>query len=217
MRAGLKGKLEFEGAAVTSGATSRLTMQIGPINTPSGGYTPRVADSRNVTVADSGAFSVSDLSPLGYSIFLEAPGFVSQFRSARLKPGETLDLGTIRLEKPRRITVCYREATSPNFTEAAPERQTVLGGGHFRAGAGRGSAYDLRFDQRDTTLHFGVGYGPCQLADLGPGNLEDFLRADGVSDRFSFPSSVVAQPGHVYLLDQKALKHWVLFRLEFDA
>jgi WD40 repeat protein len=215
MRAAVKAKLTVEGAASTTGATARLMLQMGPTNTPSGGYVPRVTDSRNVTVADSGEFTVPDLSPLAYSIRFEAPGAVGQFRSASPKPGETLDLGTIRLEKPRRVTVSYREAPSPPFA-AVTQQQTVLGGGLFRAGTAEGSAYDLRFDQRDRTIHFGVGYGPCMLADLGVGKLDDFLQVDATTARFNFPTHVAAQPGHVYLLDQKFFKHWVLFQFEFD-
>jgi peroxiredoxin len=216
MRAAIKGKLEVEGAASINGARATLTLLMSPINTLSGGYTPRVADSRNVTLTDSGEFSVPDLSPLGYLIRFEAPGGVGQYRPASPKPGETLDLGTIRLEKPLRVTVSYREAPSPPFTAAAPKQQAVLGGGPFLAGTARGSAYDVRFDQSDKQIRFSVGYGPCQLADLGPGTLEDFLQVDPASVRLSYPTQVAAQPGHVYLLDQKFFKHWVLFQFKLD-
>ena len=41
-------------------------------------------------------------------------------------------------------------------------------------------------------------------------------QVDPASANFVFPNNVVAQPGHVYLLDQKAFKHWVLFEIELD-
>ncbi len=31
------------------------------------------------------------------------------------------------------------------------------------------------------------------------------------------PQEVLAQPGHVYLLEQKQLKHWVLFQVELQS
>jgi hypothetical protein len=54
---------------------------------------------------------------------------------------------------------------------------------------------------------------------LGPGALDDFLQIDPASIRFTDPVNVMPQPGHVYLLDQRALKHWVLlqFALEPEA
>jgi hypothetical protein len=66
------------------------------------------------------------LSPIGDGIFFEARGAVSQQHFVRLRPGETLDLGTIRLERPGQITVSYREASSPPFIQARIGRQTVL-------------------------------------------------------------------------------------------
>src|SRR5262249_32934432 len=153
-------------------------------------------------VASAGEFSASGLSPTAYTISFEAPGSVSQTRAVELEPGETLDLGTIRLERPRQIAVTYREASSPPFTQAPPGRQRVPGGGRFKARNAPGSAYDLWFEQRNREIHFVFDYGPCQIADLGHGKLDDFLGVDPTSTRFTPPSDVVPQPGHVYLLDQ---------------
>src|SRR4051794_28316330 len=56
MRAGVVGKLVLDGATGVSGATSRLTIQTGPINTASGRYLYSFSDSVNVTVMASGEF-----------------------------------------------------------------------------------------------------------------------------------------------------------------
>ncbi len=216
MRAGVKGTLVLDGATSASKATSRLTMTPGTLNTPSGALRLGFSITENVAVASTGEFSASGLSPTGYAISFEAPGSVSQNRFMTLKPGETLDLGTIRLEQSRWITVSYREAPSPPFSQAAAERQEVLGGGQFKAGNPR-FGYDLRFDQeKQEIIRFGVGYGPCRIADLGPGKLDDFLEADPTSARLVYPTSLVPRPGHVYLLDQKSLSHWVLFQFALD-
>jgi hypothetical protein len=215
-RAGLKGKLALDGTTRIAGATSKLIVLTQPINTPSGGYRPRVNDSREIALADSGEFSASGLSPFAYVIRFEAPGHVATYRSISPKPGEALDLGTITLEQPRKVSVSYREALSPPFTSASPGRQTVLGGGQFKAGNVPNYAYDLRFDQKNREIRFMIGYGPCRIADLGPGKLDDFLQVDPVSANFVSPGTVAPQPGHVYLLDQKAFKHWVLFEFELD-
>lgn len=50
----------------------------------------------------SGDFSALDLSPMVYTISFRAPGAVTQNRPVILKPGQTLDLGTVRLKRLRR-------------------------------------------------------------------------------------------------------------------
>jgi hypothetical protein len=59
--------------------------------------------------------------------------------------------------------------------------------------------------------------GPCRLADLGPGKLDDFLEIDPTTIQIHFTpaNEVVSQPGNVYLLDQKAPRHWVLFQFDY--
>jgi hypothetical protein len=133
-----------------------------------------------------------------------------------LTPGTTLDLGTIRLERTRRITVSYRVAPSPPFTQAPPERQILFGESYFKAGNEKQSASDLWFAQHDRKIYLGIE-ASCRLADLGRGKLDDFHRVDPTSVRFDAPGRAVPhQPGHVYLLEQGTLKHWVLFQVELD-
>jgi hypothetical protein len=91
----------------------------------------------------------------------------------------------------------------------------MLGGNYFSASR-QDSRADLLFPQNNGKISFQAVYNPCSIADLGPGKLEDFLRVDPPSAKFTDPRNVVPQSGHVYLLDQKALNHWVLFEIEFD-
>ena len=126
---------------------------------------------------------------------------------------------TITLERARQVAISYRVASSPPFTKASPERQTVLGGGQFRANRqdSQDSYFDLEFPQNNGKISFRAGYYPCSIADLGPGKVEDFLGVDPTSAKFTDPGKVVPQSGHVYLLDhQQSGNHWVLFKLEFD-
>jgi hypothetical protein len=78
-----------------------------------------------------------------------------------------------------------------------------------------GSPFDLGFPQNDGKISFRAGYY-CTIVDLGPGKLEDFLDVGPTSAVFIDPRNVVPQSGHIYLLNQHYLKHWVLFQLEFD-
>jgi hypothetical protein len=152
MRAGVRGKLLLNGGVGASGVRVRLITRLGPANTTA---RPHGADDHvDVTAEASGGFAATGLSPMEYSLRFEAPGFASQDRLITLKPGETLDLGTIRLERPKRIAVSYRVAPSPPFTQAPPERQIVLGGGQFKAENAIQSASDLRFDQSEQKIRF---------------------------------------------------------------
>ena len=74
---------------------------------------------------------------------------------------------------------------------------------------------DLRFDQRNDSIRFGNPY--CKVADLGRGKLEDFLRADPPPTRFTWSDNLNPQPDHVYLIDHKPLKHYVLFQFALGA
>ena len=68
------------------------------------------------------------------------------------------------------------------------------------------------FDQRQGEVRFLVA--SASIADLGTGALDDFLLVNPASVQFTSDRHLVAQSGHVYLLEQKALKRWVLLRLE---
>jgi WD40 repeat protein len=216
LRAAVKGAFVFEGAKVASPVTSRLVIRTGPINSIRGTYPTLTAPPMHLALQDSGAFSASELSPTEYLLHFEARGFVRQTRPFALKPGETLDLGTIVLERPRRISLSYRVAVSPPFSQAPPLEQTVLPGEFFKANRARGSGIDLMFDQQNGEIRFGFASPSTSIGDLGPGALDDFLQVDPGSVRFTSPRNASPQSGHVYLLEHKDLKHWVLFRLQLD-
>ena len=95
----------------------------------------------------------------------------------------------------------------------------MLGGDRFRANWQDSPQYyfDLEFPPNNGKFRFRVVYGPCSIADLGLGKVEDFLGVNPTSMKFTDPGNVAQQSGHVYLLDhQHAGNHWVLFQLELD-
>jgi hypothetical protein len=211
----VRGKIVLDGESPATTARAWLSMMVDPINTPSGGSGIYTSDTVNVAVSGSGEFSASGLSPGRYSLQVVAPGHVFQHRFVTLEPGETHGAGTVALERARQITISYRVAPSPPFSQARLERQTAHGGGQFRANP-QDPRIDLMFPQNHGEIRC-QGMYMSSIADLGPGKFDDFLEIDPKSARFiDSPSSIMAQPGHVYLLDQKSLKHWVLFELQFD-
>jgi hypothetical protein len=219
--ASLQGNVRLDDAKPAHTTTLQLRLRVPPANTPSNGYSDRRRWPIPITVAVSktGEFKATRLSPTDYSLYITAPGYVSQTRTFTLKPGETHDADTITLERARQVAISYRVATRPPFTKASPERQTVLGGEQFRANRQDSPEFyvDLAFPQNNGKISFWAVYGNSPIADLGPGKVEDFLGVDPTSAKFSDPRNVVPQSGHVYLLDhQQSGKHWVLFQLEFD-
>jgi hypothetical protein len=98
-----------------------------------------------------------------------SPGYLSQSRTFNLKPGETREADPITLERPRQVAISYRVASSPPFTKASPERQTVLGGGQFRANRQdpQGTPFDLEFPQNDGKISIRARYGGT-IHDQGP-------------------------------------------------
>jgi hypothetical protein len=215
--ASLQGNVRLDDAKPAHTTTVQLSLSVPPANTPTNGFSDRRRWPIPITVAVSkaGEFKATRLSPTDYSLYITAPGYVSQARTFTLKPGETHDADTITLERARQVAISYRVASRPPFTKASPERQTVLGGEQFRANR-QDSASDLQFPQDHGKIGFLAHSYPCSIADLGPGKLEEFLEVDPRSAKFADPRSVVPQSGHVYLLDQNSLGHWVLFQLEFD-
>jgi regulation of enolase protein 1 (concanavalin A-like superfamily) len=223
MRAGIKGKLLLEGATGARGATVRLAIAQGPWNMMPVPRATRRLDippyAEELLVSDSGEFSASNLTPTPtpQTLSFSAPGAVFQTRTLVLKPGKTRDLRTIRLERAISIVVSYRDASSPPFTQAPLGRRTVLGGGRLGAVNAEGAPFDLQFVQQDRRITgFSSAFSMSLMADLGPGKLDDFLEVNPTSVGFAALNKVVPQPGHVYLLDQKFFKHWVLFQFELD-
>lgn len=166
-------------------------------------------------VQDSGAFSASGLSPTEYRISLRAEGLVWQYRPVTLKPGETFDLGTVVLERPRRITFSYRVVVSPPFSQAPTLEQTVLADERFRVNKAQAPGYSLNFKQQNGEIQFGFPR-EARIGDLGPGTLDDFLLVDPGSVSFTAPHNMRPQHGHVYLMEHRTLKHWILFQLRLE-
>jgi hypothetical protein len=212
--AAVRGRVLLDGSAPAGApAGVSLTIACPPMK---GGGQYLSDDSSSAVVSRSGEFSASGLSPTDYSLRCSAPGYVTQGRSVVLRSGETLDVGTIALERAVPITVIYRWAVRPPFTRARTERQTVASGDVFRVNLqdARGDLF-INQDEGEPRLRLNIR---AAIADLGPGRIDDFLEIDPASAKLTSESSVVVpQSGHVYLMDQQWLDHWVLFELQFDA
>ncbi|HEY3394191.1 MAG TPA: thioredoxin family protein [Lacipirellulaceae bacterium] len=98
-RATLRGRVVLDASSDASGVTVTLDVAMPPVNTPSGGYSGRMAwpEGIKAEVDESGAFTAEGLSPTKYNVLVTADGHVQKFQPVTLKPGETTDAGDVRL------------------------------------------------------------------------------------------------------------------------
>jgi len=218
-KARVTGRIILEGDPDASSARVLLSIDTDPVNTPSNGVSGRPGglwgEPLKPSIPPSGQFAADGFSPSRYYLAVSAPGYVEQWKYVTFRPGELLDLGTIVLEKEKRISITYYVAPAPPFRGAVRETQTIPGGAKWKA-TQDSYGWDLVFQQKGGKILFGYNYAPCEIADLGPGELDSFLDADRKTARFKTPYNLEAHEGHVYLLNQGAWKHWVLFTWKYD-
>jgi thiol-disulfide isomerase/thioredoxin len=95
----IKGKLVLDAAKTPEAAEVKISTNVGPINTPHNGYSPRRRWPEGITipVAANGEFTLSGLSPCGYFIQITAKDHVNQFKTVNFSPGKEMDVGVYRL------------------------------------------------------------------------------------------------------------------------
>jgi hypothetical protein len=192
-----------------------LVAESGPINTLSGGTYGRrhMAEAVKVLPDHNGHFAAKGFSPASYYCTIKAPGCVEFAKSVFFDKPEGMDLGMIKLERPRRCSLTYVVADKPPFDIAKKQQSVIPGGGRWKASP-EIYGWDLTFPQEDGKIHFGMNYGPCELVDLGQGTLQGCANTTAVPDSNFVRDKIEAIGGHVYLLHQGAWKHWVLFKVE---
>jgi hypothetical protein len=104
MASAVRGKIVLEGEVQPTPVKARLSLLV-PFNLPSYFGTLGYLDYDSATMSRSVEFSASGLSPTVYSVYISAPGYVSQQRTSRLNPNETHEEGTITLERGRQIAI----------------------------------------------------------------------------------------------------------------
>jgi thioredoxin-related protein len=97
--ASLKGKVILDVPRDPEPATVKLSIFVGPVNTPHNGYSPRRRwpEPIEIPVSKAGEFTATGLSPARYYFSVAANGHVDSSRFLTFKPGQQLDAGTINL------------------------------------------------------------------------------------------------------------------------
>jgi thiol-disulfide isomerase/thioredoxin len=100
-RATLKGTVVLDGSSDAKSAQVIVKPSMGPINTPSGGYSPRMRwpEGVKVPVSESGEFTVEGLNPSDISVSAIAADHINQFKKIKLTSEHPTDIGELRLLK----------------------------------------------------------------------------------------------------------------------
>jgi hypothetical protein len=192
-----------------------------PINTPTNGTDGLSPFHRPVPkskLGKEGTFSAQGMSPTNYYLHVTAPRCVRNSRVVSFEEGKNTDIGTIKLEVARSMTVEFAVSPDCQFQDAEIMTTKLTAEARWRATKETPEyASDLAIDQKDGELLLTRRYGPCFVTDLGKATLKDKLNcipADLVRDN---QQSEAVKDGHVYLVHQMHWKHWILFRATLDA
>ena len=212
----LKGLLTLEGSGDPTTATMSLSVANGPVNTPSNGIEGRRrwAKAVIVPVGQKGLFDQGGFSPIKYYCSVRAPGYVTQSFAIDFGEKDRVFTGRIRLEKPRRAKIQFIQQKDDTFDIESIETTVVKGGDRWKV-TPEIYGWDLEFKQDRAQLYFNYSYAPCLIADLGEGELKDFLDVDEEAAKRP-PRKLAVQDGHVYLLRQEFWNHTVLFKIQTE-
>ena len=213
------GSVSLEGGGSCEGVRVSFSLSNGPVNTPSNGTEPRPrwSEPKLATVDSNGVIVTDGLTEGEYWVTYSLPGFVDASQGyLKVDPEEDLVLAPVELEKPRRVSVEFVVAkdSTTGFDASLVKKEEFPAGKRWKAGTEASQyGWDLEFKQIRRIVTLDYSYAPCTIADLGEGNLADFLQPPANAVQKD-PRSVPVTSGHVYLLKQSHWKHDVLFRVD---
>jgi hypothetical protein len=210
----LKAQVVLEEDGDPSQASILLSVRNGPVNTPSNGTEPRRywPEPIKIPVQGNGLAKASGFSPIRYWCRVKAPSYLEKSFQIEFKTGQTLDLGTITLEKPKQIELTYIVSKEPPFDPNDLKTVRLPAGTRWKA-VDDIYGWDLEFKQEKGSIVMKYFYAPCYLWDLGDGEIEQYVNMDesGLGPKLKRDHRVSNE--NVYLLHQKHWKRWVLFKI----
>ena len=214
---GLKAQVELEEDGDVSQAKIRLSVRNGPVNTPSNGTEPRRywPDPIEIPVQEDGLVQADGFSPIDYWCSVTAPGYLKKGFTIEFKAGETLDLETIILEKPKQIELTYIVSKEPPFNMDNLKTVRIPSGTRWKA-VDDIYGWDLEFKQEKGAILMRYSYAPCYLWDLGDGQIDRYVNTDGSGLGQKLRDDPPADNEHVYLLHQASWERWVLFKISIE-
>ena len=209
-----KAKVGLEEGGDLLQASILLHVRNGPVNTPSNGTEPRRywPEPIKIEVQGNGLAKASGFSPINYWCIVKAPDYLEKSFEIEFKEGQTLDLGTITLEKPRQIELAYIVSKEPPFDMNDLKTVKIPAGTRWKA-VDDIYGWDLEFKQDKGSILMSYSYAPCYLWDLGSGEIEEYADVDKSGLGQKLPRDPPASNKHVYLVHQVTWKRWVLFKI----
>jgi uncharacterized GH25 family protein len=213
--ASLKGKVVLEDNGNPSGAFVYLSVANGPINTWSGGTSGcrHCPQPIRIQVSGNSLIEASGFSPVKYLCRVESTGYLRKVLDVEFSEGQTFDLGTVTLEKPRQIQLSYIVSAEPPFDLSNLRTETIPAGTRWKASDANCYGWYLEFAQDKGSIIMKYSYAPCFLRDLGKGEIADYVNIDETKIGQQQPQNQKAKNEHVYLLHQVTWKRWVLFKI----
>ncbi|HCO94558.1 MAG TPA: hypothetical protein DIU00_11510, partial [Phycisphaerales bacterium] len=175
----LKAQVELEEGGDVSEAKIELSVRNGPVNTPSNGTEPRRywPDPIEIPVQEDGLAQADGFSPIDYWCSVTAPGYLKKGFAVKFTPGETLDLETITLEKPKQIELAYIVSKEPPFNMDNLKTVRIPSGARWKA-VDDIYGWDLEFKQEKGSVLMTYSYAPCYLWDMGDGQIDQYVNID---------------------------------------
>jgi serine/threonine protein kinase/formylglycine-generating enzyme required for sulfatase activity len=218
--ASLHGKIVLEGQPDARGAGVWLQIQTGPINSLSGGDEGDRGICLTSPVKSGGEFVLEGIVPTEHFLYVHAPGYIPSFRPISVQPGQSLNLGAIRLSLSMVLTVSWIGAATSSSPWSAPDTKTVPAeSGWLVPWPGTNQSTRVYLSPRESwsEMHFASSQGPFELADLGSGSIDEFARVNRSKAEFRSAHEVAPRSGHVYLGRWAARDLWVLFHIKLKA
>jgi len=213
----LKAQVELEEGGDVSEAKIELSVRNGPVNTPSNGTEPRRywPDPIEIPVQEDGLAQADGFSPIDYWCSVTAPGCLKKGFAVEFTPGETLDLETITLEKPKQFELAYIVSEEPPFNMDNLKTVRIPSGTRWKA-VDDIYGWDLEFKQEKGSVLITYSYAPCYLWDMGDGQIDQYVNIDVSGLAQKLRNDPPAENGHVYLVHQVMWKRWVLFKISIE-
>jgi hypothetical protein len=209
-----KAQIVLEQGGDLSRASILLSDRHGPVNTPSNGTSPRRywPSPIKIPVLKDGMASASGFSPIEYWCRVTSPGYLEKSFSIEFKAGQTFDLGTVTLERPKQIELNYIVSKKPPFDPNDLKTVRIPAGTRWKA-VDDIYGWDLEFKQDKGSIVMKYSYGPCYLWDQGDGEIEEYVNTGEIATSSCSLHEWQASNGHVYLFHQAHWKRWVLFKI----
>ncbi|EMI56886.1 WD40 repeat domain-containing serine/threonine protein kinase [Rhodopirellula sallentina] len=161
---------------VSSGISGIRSLSIhctlGPINSPRGRTDPNSHQPRAIRIKtdDHGKFQIEDLSPASHLVSISGVRYRPKYLPLHLKPGQTIDLGEITLDRPKSVVLEYTFLQNGRVDRETIQRRPVTLGETWRPLPNE-QGWEIGFGQHNEAVMLSTNYP--RIIELGQTSLEN--------------------------------------------